>query len=69
MIKEYFIQAFLIGHHDSAPIKHGDHQKKLKKQFKDNFIYDGKSNEFADFLRGSYKPRLSHRRKSRKGKK
>ncbi len=59
---QYSVQAFLIGYRGSAPMEHRKHQNKLKKEFKDNFIYDGHKGDFAAFLRGDDKKKRSHER-------
>lgn len=66
--QNYRIQAFLLAHHGSAPVKHHQSTKELKKTFGDgNFIFDGKidgrSNELADMVRG-----IAKAKKRKKGK-
>jgi hypothetical protein len=63
---QYSAQAFLIGHHGSAPTEHREHQNKLNKEFKNNFVYSGNPEEFAPFLRGADKQELLHGRKKKK---
>ncbi len=69
LTNNYTVQAFLIGHHGSAPIRHAKDQNKLKKEFKNNYIYNGKLGEFADFLRGLKSDASSSRKMKRKKKK
>ena len=66
--KNHVLQAFLIGHHGSAPTRHEADQKKLRKEFKDNYIYNAKTGDFAKFLRGEYLPLNNRKRKDRKKK-
>jgi hypothetical protein len=65
LTNNYSVQAFLIGCTGSAPMEHRQHQNRLKKEFKD-YIYNGSSEEFAAFLRGTYKRRLSSKGKRKK---
>lgn len=51
----YIVQAFIIGYHGSPPEEHRDDQQALRREFKDNWIYDGTVDEFADFLREGVK--------------
>lgn len=67
LTNEYSVQAFLIAHHGSAPEQHRKNQNKLQKEFRDdNYIYDGKPAEFADFLRGMTKKKKQRRKNKRK---
>ncbi|MFH1116309.1 MAG: hypothetical protein V1792_20545 [Pseudomonadota bacterium] len=68
LTNEYLVQAFLFGHHGSAPMEHREHQDKLNELFKNNFIYDGDADRFADFLRGTHKPGSHKGKKSRRKK-
>jgi hypothetical protein len=60
-------QAFLIGHHGSAPSMHHNEQKKLAKEFK-SYIYDAKAEQFAKFLRGEDSSSLSKKERKKKKK-
>lgn len=63
----YNIQAFLIGHHGSVPIKHNQDQISLNSHFgSGNYIYDGKKDEFAGFLRGNPSKSMQRGKKRRR---
>ncbi|MEW6351914.1 MAG: hypothetical protein AB1646_22925 [Thermodesulfobacteriota bacterium] len=64
----YSIQAFLIGYQGSAPKEHRRYEDKLKKVFKDNFILNGRKDDFAPFLRGTHNAKSS-RGRSKAGRK
>lgn len=75
LTNHYTIQAFLIGHHGSAPVRHNLHQNDLQKVFHGNYVYNGEATDFAEFLRGAAnstvsmgKQRRKNRRQSRKRK-
>ncbi len=69
LTNNYTIQAFLIAHHGSVPIKHERDQKILQKGFKSNFIYDGSPGEFAVFLRGEKNTGLYNKQKRKQKRK
>ncbi len=53
LTQNYTVQAFLIGHHGAVPDERQKDEHALKGKFEENYIYDGKPSEFADFLRGN----------------
>ncbi len=66
---QYSVQAFLVGYRGSAPMEHRRHQNMLKKEFNNNFVYNGHKDDFAAFLRGTDEEKASHgrRKAGRKG--
>lgn len=69
LTNQYEMKAFLIGHHGTPPIKR-THENLLKQKFgANNYIYNGTTSQFPQFLRGEEVPLNNVKRKNKKRKK